>query len=189
MSAALASVGSGRTGEVGSRGGATDSVSPRVELIGITKSFGNVIANDAITLDIRAGEVHSLLGENGAGKTTLMKILYGLYRPNEGRILVGGQAVSIRSPQDALRLGIGMVHQHFMLIPTLTVAENYAIGQTSQMHLWSAREFARKVLHDSGEIGLPVDPKARVANLSVGQQQRVEIVKCLRRDPNIVIFD
>src|SRR5262249_24385798 len=117
MSAALGSGEAGRSGEAGSRSVATDRASPRVELIGITKSFGDVIANDAITLDIRGGEVHSLLGENGAGKTTLMKILYGLYRPNEGRILVDGQAVSIRCPQDALRLGIGMVHQHFMLIP------------------------------------------------------------------------
>jgi ABC-type uncharacterized transport system ATPase subunit len=189
MSAALGSGEAGRTGEAGSRSVATDSASPRVELIGITKSFGDVIANDAITLDIRAGEVHSLLGENGAGKTTLMKILYGLYRPNEGRILVDGQAVTIRSPQDALRLGIGMVHQHFMLIPPLTVAENYAIGQTRQLHLWSPREFERKVLHDAGEVGLPIDPKARVANLSVGQQQRVEIVRALGRGARVLILD
>ena len=189
MSAALGSGEAGQTGEAGLRSVATDSASPRVELIGITKSFGDVIANDAITLDIRAGEVHSLLGENGAGKTTLMKILYGLYRPNEGRILVDGQAVTIRSPQDALRLGIGMVHQHFMLIPPLTVAENYAIGQTRQLHLWSPREFERKVLHDAGEVGLPIDPKARVANLSVGQQQRVEIVRALGRGARVLILD
>src|SRR5262245_50996 len=189
MSAALASGEAGRTKEIGSRSVATDSTSPRVELIGITKRFGNVVANDAITLDIRAVEVHSLLGENGAGKTTLMKILYGLYRPNEGRILVDGRAVSIRSPQDALRLGIGMVHQHFMLIPPLTVAENYAIGQTSQLHLWSAREFERKVLHDAGEVGLPIDPKGIVANLSVGQQQRVEIVRALGRGARVLILD
>jgi general nucleoside transport system ATP-binding protein len=189
MSAALGSGEAGRTGEAGSRSVATDSASLRVELIGITKSFGDVIANDAITLDIRAGEVHSLLGENGAGKTTLMKILYGLYRPNEGRILVDGQAVTIRSPQDALRLGIGMVHQHFMLIPPLTVAENYAIGQTRQLNLWSPREFERKVLHDAGEVGLPIDPKARVANLSVGQQQRVEIVRALGRGARVLILD
>ena len=189
MSAALASGEAGPTKECGSAGAATGKASPRVELVGITKRFGSVVANDAITLDIRAGEVHSLLGENGAGKTTLMKMLYGLYRPNQGHIRVDGQAVSIRSPQDALRLGIGMVHQHFMLIPPLTVAENYAIGQTSQLHLWSPREFEQKVLRDAREVGLPVDPKARVANLSVGQQQRVEIVRALGRGARVLILD
>jgi simple sugar transport system ATP-binding protein len=179
----------GETGPNDGRSAAIDRASPRIELIGITKVFGSVVANDAITLDIRAGEVHSLLGENGAGKTTLMKILYGLYRPNEGRILVDGAPVSIRSPQDALKLGIGMVHQHFMLIPPLTVAENYAIGQTGQLHLWTAREFEQKVLHDAAEVGLPIDPKVKVANLSVGQQQRVEIVRALGRGARVLILD
>jgi general nucleoside transport system ATP-binding protein len=162
---------------------------PRIELIGITKRFGNVVANDAVYLDVRAGEVHSLLGENGAGKTTLMKILYGLYRPNEGRILMDGRPVSIRSPRDALALGIGMIHQHFMLIPALTVAENCAIGQTAQLKLWSRREFERRVLHDAAEVGLPIDPKARVADLAVGQQQRVEIVRALGRGARVLILD
>jgi ABC-type uncharacterized transport system ATPase subunit len=162
---------------------------PRVELIRITKRFGNVVANDAVCLDVRAGEVHSLLGENGAGKTTLMKILYGLYRPNEGRILIDGQPVSIRSPRAALALGIGMVHQHFMLIPPMTVAENYAIGQTAQLKLWSRREFAQKVLRDAAEVGLPIDPDAKVADLSVGQQQRVEIVRALGRGVRVLILD
>ena len=162
---------------------------PRIEFIGITKRFGNIVANDAVCLDVRPGEVHSLLGENGAGKTTLMKILYGLYRPNEGRILMDGRPVSIRSPRDALALGIGMIHQHFMLIPALTVAENYAIGQTGQLKLWSRREFERRVLHDAAEVGLPIDPKARVADLAVGQQQRVEIVRALGRGARVLILD
>ncbi len=168
---------------------ATPGTIPRVELIGITKQFGNVVANDAVSLDIRAGEVHSLLGENGAGKTTLMKILYGLYRANEGRIVIDGQPASIRSPQDALALGIGMVHQHFMLIPPLTVAENYAIGQTAQLKLWSRREFEQKVLRDAAEVGLPIDPTVRVLDLSVGQQQRVEIVRALGRGARVLILD
>ena len=162
---------------------------PRAELIGITKQFGNVVANDAVSLDIRAGEVHSLLGENGAGKTTLMKILYGLYRANEGRILIDGQPASIRSPQDALALGIGMVHQHFMLIPPMTVSENYAIGQTGQLKPWSRREFDQKVLRDAAEVGLPIDPTVRVTDLSVGQQQRVEIVRALGRGARVLILD
>ena len=162
---------------------------PRVELIGITKQFGANVANDNVTLDIRAGEVHSLLGENGAGKTTLMKILYGLYRPNAGNILIDGQPVSIESPQDAIALGIGMVHQHFMLIPPLTVAENYAIGQTNLLHIWSPREFEQKVLADAASFGLPIDPKARIEDLSVGQQQRVEIVRALGRGARVLILD
>ena len=124
MSAAPAAGNTGPSQEHGSRSSASVKIAtpPRVELIRISKRFGNVVANNAVCLDVRAGEVHSLLGENGAGKTTLMKILYGLYRPNEGRILIDGQPVSIRSPRAALALGIGMVHQHFMLIPPLTVA-------------------------------------------------------------------
>jgi general nucleoside transport system ATP-binding protein len=161
----------------------------RVELIDITKRFGTTVANDGIRLDIRAGEVHSLLGENGAGKTTLMKILYGLYRPNEGCILIDGRPVSIRSPRAALALGIGMVHQHFMLIPPLTVAENYAIGQTALLKLWSRREFERKVLRDAAEFGLPLNPRVKVADLSVGQQQRVEIVRALGRGARVLILD
>jgi general nucleoside transport system ATP-binding protein len=164
-------------------------VPPRAELIGITKRFGSNVANDSVTLDIRAGEVHSLLGENGAGKTTLMKILYGLYRANEGKILIDGELATIDSPQDAIALGVGMVHQHFMLIPPLTVAQNYAIGQTSLFKTWSPREFEEKVLADAARFGLPVDPKARVADLSVGQQQRVEIVRALGRGARVLILD
>jgi simple sugar transport system ATP-binding protein len=162
---------------------------PRVELIGITKRFGSVVANDDVTLDLRPGEVHSLLGENGAGKTTLMNILYGLYRPNSGRIVLDGQAVSIASPRDAIRLGIGMVHQHFMLVSTLTVAENYGLGQSSLLRRWSAREFEERVRAAGDEVGLPVDPRALVSELAVGQQQRVEIVRALGRGARILILD
>ena len=165
------------------------SVPPRVSLVSITKRFGDNVANDAITLDIRPGEIHALLGENGAGKTTLMKILYGLYRPDAGNIFIDEKPVSIRSPQDAISLGIGMVHQHFMLIPPLTVAENYSIGQSKLFNIWSSQKFEQKVLADSSAYGLSIDPRARIADLSVGQQQRVEIVRALGRGARILILD
>ena len=162
---------------------------PEIQLVGITKRFGGVVANDNVSLDIRPGEIHSLLGENGAGKTTLMNILYGLYRPNEGTILIDGKPVSISTPHEALSYGIGMVHQHFMLVPTLTVAENYAIGQTGALKILSIYDFEQKVIEDSARVGLPIDPKARVADLSVGQQQRVEIVRALGRGAKVLILD
>ena len=162
---------------------------PHVELVDITKRFGAVVANDGVSIDIRAGEIHSLLGENGAGKTTLMNILYGLYRPDGGRILIDGTPVAIASPQQAIAHGIGMVHQHFMLVPSLTVAENYAIGQTPVMRGVSIHEFERRVVEDSERVGLPLDPKALVAELSVGRQQRVEIVRALGRGAKVLILD
>ena len=162
---------------------------PDIQLVNITKRFGSVTANDGVSINIRAGEIHSLLGENGAGKTTLMNILYGLYKPDSGRILIDGKPVSITSPHQAIAHGIGMVHQHFMLVPSLEVAENYAIGQTSIFSKLSIREFERKVVEDSERAGLPLDATALVADLSVGQQQRVEIVRALGRGARLLILD
>src|SRR5262249_12636389 len=127
---------------------------PHIELVDITKRFGAVAANDGVSIDFRAGEIHALLGENGAGKTTLMNILYGLYRPDSGRVLIDGVPVGIHSPQQAIAHGIGMVHQHFMLVPSLTVAENYAIGQTPILSRLSMRAIERKVVADSERVGL-----------------------------------
>ena len=155
----------------------------------ITKRFANVVANDKVSFELRAGEVHALLGENGAGKTTLMNILYGLYRPDEGRILVEGREVKIRSPKDAIRLGIGMVHQHFRLIPNLTVAENIALGLKKAGWLFPARKLERLIEELSEHYGLEVDPAAKVWQLSVGEKQRVEILKALVRDVKILILD
>ena len=162
---------------------------PDIQLVNITKRFGNIIANDNVSIDIRAGEIHALLGENGAGKTTLMNILYGLYKPESGRILIDGAPISIGSPHQAIAHGIGMVHQHFMLVPSLTVAENYAIGQRAILSGLSIRAFERKVIADSERFGLPLNPTALVADLSVGQQQRVEIVRALGRGAKLLILD
>jgi len=162
-----------------------------VEMRGITKRFpGGVIANDHIDLEIRAGEVHTLLGENGAGKTTLMNILYGLYQPDEGEIRIRGQPVTLRSPSDAIDLGIGMVHQQFMLIPTLGVAENVIlVDKSSKGFLLDRNQAERKITELSQKLGLGVDPKAKVGELAAGEKQRVEIVKALYCGANIVILD
>ncbi len=157
---------------------------------GITKRFTNVIANDHVDFDLASGEVHALLGENGAGKTTLMNILYGLYRPDEGEIWVRGKRVVIRSPKDSIRLGIGMVHQHFTLVPTITVGENVVLGlQSRREPLLDLDEVSRRVLELSKTYGLEVDPKAKVEQLSVGERQRVEILKALYREAKILILD
>jgi ABC-type uncharacterized transport system ATPase subunit len=162
----------------------------QVEMRGIVKRFPGVLANDRIDFDVHSGEVHALLGENGAGKTTLMNILFGLYRPNEGRILLNGQAESIHSPADAIRLGIGMIHQHFMLVPTLSVAENVALGLPSSRGLMLDLDVVTNRIHElSSRYGLQVDPTAMVWQLSVGEQQRVEIVKALYRGADLLILD
>src|SRR3981189_1336914 len=127
----------------------TSAVAPHVEMRGIVKRFGDLIALHGVDLVVGEHEIHALLGENGAGKTTLMNILYGLYRPNSGRILINGEPVEIESPYDAITHGIGMVHQHFMLVPTLTVAENYAIGQSSMLRPISVRAVGDKVRSDA----------------------------------------
>lgn len=161
-----------------------------LEMRGITKRFPGVVANDHVNFDVRAGEVHALLGENGAGKTTLMNILYGLYQPDEGEILIKGKRVEIKSPRDAINLGIGMVHQHFMLIPSLTVAENILLGfgATDRIVL-NREEAAKRIIELSESYGLKVDPNSKIWQLSVGERQRVEIIKALYRGAEILILD
>jgi general nucleoside transport system ATP-binding protein len=162
----------------------------RLEMCGIVKQFPGVLANDCVFFDVQAGEVHALLGENGAGKSTLMKVLYGLYHPDEGEILINGERVEINSPTDAIRLGIGMIHQHFMLVPSLTVAENVALGlPSSRGPLTDLDAVAARITALGETYGLQVDPRARVWQLSVGQQQRVEILKALYRGAELLILD
>ena len=161
-----------------------------VRLEGITKRFGRLVANDRIDFELERGEVHALLGENGAGKTTLMDILYGLLSPDEGAILLDGRSVSFRSPHEAVERGIGMVHQHFMLIPPFTVAENIILGaQSSGGLLLDTKTIESRIETLSRDYGLQVDPRATVEELSVGGQQRVEIIKALNREPNVLILD
>ena len=161
-----------------------------VELRAITKAFGRRVANDRVSLAVEPGSIHALVGENGAGKTTLMRVLFGLYQADSGEILVGGEPARFRSPLDALRRGLGMVHQHFMLVPPLTVAENITLGREPRRGWGVDRARAeREVAEISGRHGLRVDPRARVENLSVGGQQRVEILKALYRGARVLILD
>ncbi|MGD9890708.1 MAG: ABC transporter ATP-binding protein [Dehalococcoidia bacterium] len=161
-----------------------------LEMRGVTKRFPGVVANDHIGLRVVPGEVHALLGENGAGKSTLMNILYGLYEPDEGEILLDGTPVRFAGPRDAIAHRIGMVHQHFMLVPPLTVAENVMLGdECTHGPLLDQEEAHRRVRDLSDRYGLTVDPAARIVDLSVGMQQRVEIVKALYRGADILILD
>lgn len=161
-----------------------------MEMRGISKRFPGVLANDNVDFDVRSSEVHALLGENGAGKSTLMKILYGMYHPDEGEIYINGKRVHISSPTDAINLGIGMVHQHFMLVPTLTVAENVALGlKSSRGPLTDLGAVSRRILELANTYGLRIDPDAYIWQLSVGQQQRIEIVKALYRGAALLILD
>ncbi|MEE9416162.1 MAG: ABC transporter ATP-binding protein [Acidimicrobiales bacterium] len=163
---------------------------PMLEMRGITKRFPGVIANEDIDFDVRAGEVHTLLGENGAGKSTLMKILFGLYQPDEGEVLLGGQPANITSPSAAIDAHIGMVHQHFMLVPTLTVAENVALGIRSERGpLTDLDAVSKRVSEISEAQGLALDPSVEVWRLSVGERQRIEIVKALFRDATLLVLD
>jgi ABC-type uncharacterized transport system ATPase subunit len=155
---------------------------------GITKRFPGVIANDNINLEFRAGEVHAILGENGAGKTTLMNILYGLIQPDEGEIYFKGKKVVLKSPQDAIKLGIGMVHQHFMLVPTLEVWENVVLGLKTKTFL-DKEKIRKKILEISNEYNLKIDPDAKIWQLSTGEKQRVEIIKMLYRGARVLILD
>ena len=164
---------------------------PALEMRGITKRYPGVLANDHIDLEVHPGEIHALLGENGAGKTTLMNVLYGLARPDEGSILLDGQEVAITGPSDAIARGITMVHQHFMLVPVLSVAENILLGEeTMANRIFLDRDEARKRIVELGRrFGFEIDPDAKVGSLSVGWQQRVEILKALYRQARVLVLD
>jgi len=155
----------------------------------ITKTFPGVVANYEITIDLRRGEIHALLGENGAGKTTLMAVIYGLQQPDSGRILLEGEPVRLDSPRDALSLGIGFVQQHFSLVPTLTVAENLVLSLRGSGERISVRDGAARVAELSERFGIQVSPEAVVSTLSVGMQQRAELLKALARDTRVLILD
>ncbi len=161
------------------------------KMVNITKSFPGILANDGITFDVKKGEVHSLLGENGAGKTVLMSILYGLYKPDKGQIFIKGKEIEIDNPAKAISLGIGMVHQHFMLVPSLTVAENIVLGSEPKKYVfvYDSAKAIKDINKLSNKYGLEVDPKATINTLPVGVQQRVEILKALFKGAEILILD
>ncbi|MFJ7404927.1 MULTISPECIES: ABC transporter ATP-binding protein [unclassified Lysinibacillus] len=161
-----------------------------IEMLGIRKEFGDFVANNNITLQLKKGEIHALLGENGAGKSTLMNVLFGLYQPEGGEIRVRGKAVKITNPNVANDLGIGMVHQHFMLVENFTVTENIILGsEPTKMGVVNIKDAAKKVQALSEKYGLDVDPNAKIEDITVGMQQRVEILKTLYRGAEILIFD
>src|SRR5688572_25633046 len=163
---------------------------PALALRGITKRFGSLVANDAIDFELKRGEIHALLGENGAGKSTLMNVLYGLHHPDEGEILLDGEPVTIDSARKAIGLGIGMVHQHFMLVPVMTVAENLVLGsEPSNGPLLDYKAAAARTRELSERFGLAVDPEAKVEDLGVGAQQRVEILRALYRGAKVLVLD
>ena len=161
-----------------------------IEMLGITKEFPGIIANDNITLQLKKGEIHALLGENGAGKSTLMSVLFGLYQPEKGIIKVRGREVKIKGPLDVNALGIGMVHQHFKLVHNFTVLQNIVLGMETVSRGFLKMDNARKkVVELSERYGLYIDPDALIQDITVGMQQRVEILKMLYRDNEIMIFD
>ncbi len=163
---------------------------PLLEMRNVTKRFPGVLANDDVSFDVRAGEVHTLLGENGAGKSTLMKILFGLYQPDSGEVLLRGELTSIDSPTSAIEHRVGMVHQHFMLVQTLTVAENVALGLPSSRGFRTDLDaVSERILEISAQYGLSVDPDIEIWKLSVGERQRVEIIKALYRDAELLVLD
>ena len=169
---------------------AASATAPVLELRGITKQFPGVLANDHVSFDLVPGEVHALLGENGAGKSTLMNIVYGLYRPDDGEVLLKGKPVSFSSSKEAIRNGIGMVHQHFMLIPVMTVAENIILAEEpTQAGLLDYEAAEKRVKDLADSFNFHIDPHARIENIGVGQQQRVEILKALYRRADILILD
>jgi len=159
---------------------------PVLELDSLTKRFGSVVACEDVDLTLRAGEIHGILGENGAGKSTLMRMIFGLVDPDQGVIRIDGQATRIADPSDAVRLGIGMVHQHYSLVDALTVWENVALGEVGPLDPDKTKARVRRI---SWRYGLSVDPDATVRDLSAGIRQRVEIIKCLGRRPRVIILD
>ena len=165
------------------------NVSFAVEMQEVTVRFPGVLANDRVNFTLKQGEIHALLGENGAGKSTLMNVLAGLYKQASGTIRVNGERVSFNSPKDAIAKGIGMVHQHFMLVPTQTVTENILLGLDEPKFFMNLAQYDKKILALQDQFGLRVDPKAKIWQLSVGEQQRVEILKTLYRGANILIMD
>jgi simple sugar transport system ATP-binding protein len=160
-----------------------------VHMHGITKRFPGVLANDQVEFSLHQGEVHALLGENGAGKSTLMNILAGLYKPDAGTISINGISVNFTSPQDAIKSGIGMIHQHFMLVPSQTVTENVLLGLNDPPFIINLNDYDEKIRQLGERLGLKVDPRAKIWQLTVGEQQRVEILKMLYRGTNVLIMD
>src|SRR6266568_6948787 len=161
-----------------------------LELRNITKRFGNVLANDRVSIAISSGTIHAIVGENGAGKSTAMRIAYGFYRADDGEVLVDGETRSINTPHDAIALGIGMVHQHFMLVDAMTVAENIVLGaEPGNIAAMDLRGAEKQIRALSEEFRLAVNPRKTIDNLSVGQQQRVELLKALYRQARILILD
>src|SRR5512147_1290040 len=156
---------------------------------GIVKRFPGVLANDHVDFELRQGEIHALLGENGAGKSTLMNVLAGLYSADSGTIIVKGQPVVFSSPRDAIKVGIGMIHQHFMLVPSQTVTENILLGLDEPRFIMNLPEYDAKINNLGERFGLRVDPRAKIWQLSVGEQQRVEILKMLYRGADVLIMD
>src|SRR3989440_10717270 len=161
-----------------------------LELKNITKTFGNVIANNDVSFTVHKGAIHAIVGENGAGKSTVMRIAYGFYTADSGEIFVDGKRVEIRGPHDAIALGIGMVHQHFMLVDTMTVAENIILGaETGSAANLDLEKANQEITALSNELKLNIDPRAYIEDLSVGQQQRVELLKALYRNAELLILD
>src|SRR3954452_19548965 len=174
--------------DAAAQGSASDPT-PALEAVGIVKRFPGVLANDHVDFELRQGEIHALLGENGAGKSTLMNILAGLYRPDSGDVRIDGRIVDFGSPRDAIGAGLGMVHQHFTLVPSQTVTENILLGLDRPRFLLHERESEAEIGRLAERFGLRVDPRARIWHLSVGEQQRVEILKMLYRGARILIMD
>ena len=160
-----------------------------VQMRGIVKRFPGVVAVDGVDFELRQGEIHALLGENGAGKSSLMNVLAGLYRPEQGAISLQGREIALRSPRDAIRHGIGMVHQHFMLVPSQTVTENVLLGLNEPRFFMRLKKYDQRVAELGEQYGLRVDPRARIWQLSVGEEQRVEILKMLYRGAETLILD